>query len=398
MNLLKHAARIPDHHGYNQFRHMSVRRKCWICFFVLAISCRTPSLSAVIVVVREYHGKQVTCLYSGLVGVAKACGTEGYARVFTGIVRSSVEKGDTDKILELVPDEVFVGDRSNATAIVNQACLGTDIQAGDKWLFYLNRDPNSNTLVLSYGGPSKMISESEDEISMLRHLGQLKNEGILIGTIQRLGDSEGEKATTLANHKLIARNVANHKQYTAYTNEKGHFEFELPPGTYDLTTAPEYGLREVESSGSMLPGSVPVEDQKCWEHDFAVKAIKAIKPKMDGIISGRVGSPGGKPFTIHPWVQILSVDSEEFMSAYVNAKGYFEAKNVKPGRYVVGLGIEPGTGYFSDVPIPVYYPGVRKKDDAIIIELRPNEKRVDVDFQIPPEDVLKPLIPAKSNH
>lgn len=357
-----------------------------------------PSLSAQIVESREYHGKQVSCAYSGLVGVAKSCGTEGYARVFTGIVRSSVEKGDTDKILELVPDEVFVGDHSDATAIVDQACLGTDIQAGDKWLFYLNRDPNSDALVLSYAGPSKSIGKSEDDISMLRHLGQLKNEGILIGTIERLSDSEEGEATALANHKLIARNVANHKQYMAYTNEKGHFEFDLPPGTYDLTTAPEYGLREVESSGSMLPGSVPVEDQKCWERDFAVKAITAIKPKTDGIISGHVGSPDGKPFTIHPWVQILSVDGEECMSAYVNAKGYFEAKNVKPGRYVVGLGIEPGTGYASDVPIPVYYPGVRKKDDAIIIELRPNEKRTDVDFQLPPEDVLKPLGPAKSKH
>ena len=84
---------------------MSVKRKFWICFYILAVSCLTPSLSAVIVVVREYHGKQVNCLYSGLIGVAKSCGTEGYARVFTGIVRSSVEKGDTDKILELVPDE-----------------------------------------------------------------------------------------------------------------------------------------------------------------------------------------------------------------------------------------------------------------------------------------------------
>jgi carboxypeptidase family protein len=375
---------------------MSAERKWRVCFFVLAAACLTPSLSAVIVVMREYHGKQVACGYSGLVGVAKACGTEGYARVFTGIVWSSVEKGDTDKILELVPDEVFVGDTSEATAITNQACLDTDIQAGDKWLFYLNRDPNSDTLVLSYAGPSKPIGESEDDISMLRDLGHLKNAGILIGTIERLGDTEDGEGAPLANHKVVAKNVANRTQYTAYTNEKGHFKFKLPVGTYDLTTAPEYGLREVESFGSML-GSIPVEDRRCWEHDFAVKAITAIKPKTDGIISGHVGSPDGKPFTVHPWVQILSVDSEMFTSAYVDAKGYFEAKNVKPGRYVVGLGIRPGTGYFSDVPTPVYYPGVRTKEEATIIELRSNEKRTNVDFQLPPEDVLKPLGPAKSN-
>lgn len=72
---------------------------------------------------------------------------------------------------------------------------------------------------------------------------------------------------------------------------------------------------------------------------------------------------------MHPWVQIVSVDSELFTSAYADAKGNFEAKNVKPGRYVVGLGIRAGTGYFSDVPTPVYYPGVGTKEQATIIEL-----------------------------
>jgi hypothetical protein len=361
------------------------------CVLVLAVTGLARPLSAVIVVLRQYHGKQVACAYSGLVGVAKQCGTEGYARVFTGIVRSSVEKGDTDKLLELIPNQVFLGDNTDVTAITNQACLNSEIRTGDEWLFYLSSDPNGKTLVLSYASPSKPIAESEDDISILRDLEHLKNEGILIGTVRRLGETEAEEVIPLSNYKVVAKNVANRMQYTAYTNEKGHFEFELPVGTYDLTTAPEYGLREVESFGSMLSGSVPVEERKCWQHDFSVQAIAAIKPKTDGIISGHLGSPDGKPFTVHPWVQIVSVDSDMFTTAYVDAKGYFEAKDVKPGRYVVGLGIQPGTGYFSDVPTPVYYPGVRTKEEATIIELQPNEKRTNVDFQLPPDDVLKPL-------
>jgi hypothetical protein len=376
---------------------MSAKHKWRLGLAVLAVACLVPSLSAVIVEIREYHGKQVTCLHSGLVGVAKACGTEGYARVFTGTVRSSVEKGDTDKLLEIVPDEVFVGDASDATAITNQACLHTDIQAGDKWLFYLYRDPKTDSLVLGYDGSSKPIGEAEDDISLVRDLGHLKNAGILIGAIERLGDTENVKAIPLANHRIVAKNVKNGTEYTAYTNEKGRFKFDLPVGTYDVTTAPEYGLREVESLFSMQ-GSIPVENRRCWEHDFAVKPITAIKPKTDGIISGHLGSPDGKPFTVHPWVQIVSVDSQLFTSAYVDAKGYFEAKDVKPGRYVVGLGIQPGTGYFSDVPTPVYYPGVGTKEQAIIIELRPGEKRTNIDFQLPIEDVLKPMGQAATNH
>jgi|CZKY01.1.fsa_nt_gi hypothetical protein len=375
---------------------MSAKRKWPLGFVVLAVACMVPPLSAVIVEMREYHGKQVSCIHSGLMGVAKACGTERYARVFTGIVRSSVEVGDTDKRLEIVPDEVFVGDSSEATVITNQACLHTDVQAGDKWLFYLYRDPNKDTLVLGYDSPSQPISEAEDGMSLLRDLGRLKNTGILIGTIHHLGsDPEVAHPTPLADHKVVAKNIANGTEYTAYTNEKGHFKFDLPVGKYDVTTAPEYGLREVENFGSMQ-GSVPVEKGTCWEHNFGVRQAADFKLQTDGTVSGHVGYPDGRTITVHPWAQIVSVDSEFFTSAYVDAKGYFEAKKVKPGRYVVGIGIRPGTGGL-EIPIPVYYPGVRAKEQASIIELRPNEKRTDVDFQLPIEDVLKPFRPATSN-
>ena len=160
---------------------MSAKCKWRLGFVVLAVACMGPSLSAVIVEIREYHGKQVTCLHSGLMGVAKGCGTERFARVFTGIVRSSVEVGDADKRLEIVPDEVFVGDSSEATVITNQACLHTDVEARDKWLFYLYRDPNKDTLVLGYDSPSQPISEAEDGISLLRDL-RPRGKGQLLGT------------------------------------------------------------------------------------------------------------------------------------------------------------------------------------------------------------------------
>jgi hypothetical protein len=199
----------------------------------------------------------------------------------------------------------------------------------------------------------------------------------------------------LNNHKVVAKNVASGAQYVTYTNEKGYFKFDLPVGKYDVTTAPEYSLRQVENFGSML-GSVPVEKGTCWEHNFGVQPAADFKSPTDGTVSGHVGYPDGRTITVHPSVQIVSVDSDFFTSAYVDAKGYFEAKKVKPGRYVVGIGIRPGTGGF-EIPIPVYYPGVHAKEQATIIELRPNEKRTDVDFQLPIEDVLKPFRPVTSN-
>lgn len=184
---------------------MLAKRKWRLVVVVLVVACMVPSLSAVIVEIRVYHGKQVQCIHSGLRGVAKQCGTEGYARVFTGVVSSSVEVGDTNKLLQLVPDEVFVGDPNEVTVITNQACLNIDIQAGDKWLFYLYRDPKSDKLILSYDGPSKPIAKAEDDVSMLRVLGRVTDTGIIIGTIERLGETGDVMPTSLANHKVVCQ-------------------------------------------------------------------------------------------------------------------------------------------------------------------------------------------------
>ena len=245
-------------------------RKWRVVGFSVALICLVPFLSAVIVEEKEFHGKRVTCLYSGLIGVARSCGTQGYDRVFTGTVRSSAEVGHTDKLLEIEPDEVFLGDSKPVKAITNQACLNSEIQTGDKWLFYLYRDNTSNTLVSPYDGRSKPLTAAEDDISTLRHLVRLTDSGMLVGKVDRREGPKDSEFIPLANHKVIAKNAKGIK-YTAYTNENGYFEFELPPGSYDLSAAQEYALEEDETIGSMLRGSVPVEKGKCWEHDFTVK-------------------------------------------------------------------------------------------------------------------------------
>src|SRR5258708_7071075 len=271
---------------------MTAIRKTRLGLACLAVAGMVSSLSAAIVERREYHGKQVQCVHGGLRGVAKQCGTEAYARVFTGFVNSSVEVGDTDKLLQVTPDEVFVGDSSEAAVITNQACLNTDIQAGDKWLFYLYRASKNDKLILSYDSPSKPITKAEDDISMLRKLSRLTDTGIIIGTIERLSETRNVMSTPLANHRVVAKNVKSGDEHSAYTSEGGHFTFDLPAGDYDVALAPEYRLLEVEEGfAPMLKGSIPVEKQKCWEHNFAVKPAASVVPPNYGTISGHLGSP-----------------------------------------------------------------------------------------------------------
>lgn len=240
----------------------------------MALICSVPFLAADIVEVRQYHGKQVTCRYSGLKGVARVCSIHAYERVFTGTVRSSIEVGETDKFLEIEPDEVFVGDSSRVKALTNQACLNNEIQTGDKWLFYLYRD--NNALIMPYQSSSEPITVAASEVSMLRDLVRLRDSvrhtdlGILMGKAQRLTGTHDKTFIPLANQKVIAHDVKGSTKYTAKTNEAGYFQFALPPGSYEITVAPDYGLHEVDMSSDM-PGAVPVEKGNCWEHDFTVK-------------------------------------------------------------------------------------------------------------------------------
>jgi hypothetical protein len=260
---------------------------------VMFISCVTEVLSGQILVQQEYRGEKVECAYSGLRGVAKPCGTYGHTRVFTGTVRSAVDVVDYfDRRLEITPDEVFLGDTSEATAVASQACLGSQINIGDKWLFYLDTDRDRKTLVLWHGGPSKPLLEAQDKLSMLRDMANLKDSGLLVGTVERIKNPPKRErlvlnkekmvvtkaATTalLKNHQVIAKNVETGATQVTKTNDNGYFQFDLPAGTYEISVAPKYHLRELGMSESIgiipksIPGSIRIENGSCWEHSFTV--------------------------------------------------------------------------------------------------------------------------------
>jgi hypothetical protein len=163
-------------------------RKWRLPIFFLAVTCLVPSLSAEIRQTRVHHGKKAQCIHGGfsMIGGGRVCGPQGYARVFTGTVQSAVDVGDTDKRLELIPDEA-------------------------------------------------------------RHLAGLTDQGILTGSVVRIGATRNNlNPTAVPNHRMVAKSRPSGPEYAAFTNLKGRFEFELPPGTYDVTAAREQGLRDAE--------------------------------------------------------------------------------------------------------------------------------------------------------
>lgn len=211
---------------------MRMSRKWRLCVFVLSVACLVPSLFAEIRETRVYHGKKVQCIHGGnYLNPIQTCGTQFYARVFTGTVKSIVDISDTDKRLVLIPDEVFVGPASEVTATVNQACMPLnepEIQSGDKWVFYLRSpgfSPNDTTvreLSVPYDSPSKPLSQGQDDIAMLWHLARLTDKGILTGNVERIGEAyDNLNPTPVANLKIVAKSVSNGAEYGAVTNRNG---------------------------------------------------------------------------------------------------------------------------------------------------------------------------------
>lgn len=316
-------------------------------------------------------------MHSGLSSTLKNCDVpQWYAYAFIGSISAitPVEKGESE--IQVTPEEVFRGDPGTSLKVRTSqgACL-PKLVVGDKWLFFLR---NAKTFVLDYyGNDSRPVADVLEKIEMLRHLQKIGDFGILRGHVQRRSSSLSEGGG-VPNAHVIARRTSDDTQFLAVTNEDGRYEFPpVPPGRYKLNLDQIVPLR----AGG---GELTVGRGACWDMTLEV-------PKdTDGSISGHIGAPDGKPFTVHPWVQIVSVDDDRFMSAYVDSSGYFEARGVEPGRYVVGIGIRSGTGA-PDLPTPVYYPGVQTKEQAIIIQIGRAEKRSNIDFQLPHEDVLKPF-------
>jgi len=248
-----------------------------------------PSLSAVIVEVREWHGKQIQCVHGGLGFFGpKPCGTLDYAyeRVFVGTVQSVTEISDTDRRLDITPDNVFLGDsKGPVTTTVNQACLtpnDPEIKAGDKWLFYLRTYRAFRTdgkpiyrtvqLEMPFDSPSKPLSQAQENIAQLRHLAHLTDSGILSGSVRRMYTGEMDGAP---NHKIVATRVSDGTQYSTLTDSEGEFKFDpMPAGIYEVTANTADGFWGGKA------GKLDVHAGKCTSTGFTLE--------IDGIISSHL--------------------------------------------------------------------------------------------------------------
>jgi hypothetical protein len=379
-------------------------QKWRLLLFVLAVTCLVPVLAAETHDVS--HGKRGRC-HEGFMGPGSeqlnapswSCGTQGYTRVFTGTVRSAVDVSETKTRLELIPDEVFLGDTRELTATVNQACLPEnepEIKAGDKWLFYVRpkryfdnetRQVIADGLEVSWHSPSKPVSEAEDDIATLRHLAELTDKGILAGNVVRIGATvDTLNPTAVPNHKVVVKDFRSGTEYTAFTNVNGHFELELPPGPYDVTASTKQGLRDAEPFMANrdleygFGGNARVRPGGCTE--------MALRLLVDGKLAGRVTMADGRPASFAKVAIVPTSPLHPQFTVDADENGYFEVSGRQPGQYLVGVGLSAPFDS-AEWKSRVYYPGVRTREHAKVIELDVGEWRTDIDFQLLPSSAVR---------
>jgi hypothetical protein len=329
--------------------------------------------------------KQVECIYARefarlVADGVQSCGTEAYAYVLVGTVESLVDISETEKRLRIIPEEVFRGSNvGEVTATMPHSCvLGNqpEIHPGDTWLFYLTGpmytrvNGNATEVTLLENSPSKPISDAHDDIEALRRLARLANAGILAGYVERLGQTFDDSPVPVPNHKVVAKSRSDGSEYVAFTNISGRFDFELAPGSYDLTANTQDGLRETG-------------DRLSRESVSARGCLRVKIPMLaDGKLAGRVTRADGNPAAFIKVAIVPTAPVHPQFTVDTDADGRFDVSGRQPGEYLVGIGLL--APYDSNEwNSRVYYPGVRAREEANVITLGDGEWRTDIDFELP---------------
>src|SRR5215475_10870485 len=142
--------------------------------------------AAQIDVVRRIDGKEVECLHSGLMSDLDDCGfkSDWYAYVFVGSISAIVPADKDEKNIQITPEEVFHGEPSTPlTVLTSQGLCLPKLAVGDRWLFFLRKEPGKPIVLDYYGNDSRPVADAQEQIETLRRLMTIGDFGLLRGSV-----------------------------------------------------------------------------------------------------------------------------------------------------------------------------------------------------------------------
>ena len=226
-----------------------------VLLWLVVLLATLSSIDAQIINTKQAGNKTIECMRSGMFNNPSDCGVRSYkyTYVFVGAISAIKSIADGESEIKIKPEEIFYGKPDDVVGVITSGkqCL-PDFIVGNRWLFYLSKEPGKPIILDSYGNDSFPLPEAQEQINILRRLQTIGYSGILKGALLKSSDSKN----TISNVRVVATSQLDNKQYVAVTDRVGCFKFEpLSPGKYRITLGPN-GEEQLADNEVLLTAGV----------------------------------------------------------------------------------------------------------------------------------------------
>ncbi len=273
-------------------------------------------------------------------------------------------------------EEVLSGVKTEQIIVRNKTGTSCDIsfEQGETYLIFANSDAKKG---FSTGYCSGNTPTSAGEfLTALRGLPPKGSGGRLYGNVsESLKKPSDDDYVAMPGVDIKIQEIeGSRKVFHAVTDNEGNYELIVPQGKYKVNPAiPTYGRLGLYSEEAVF-----VKDRGCVEKHFTVENKSQI--------NGKVIDSRGKAVT-EIRVELVSIEDdkpEPFSDdgGYTDKTGHFSITNIPSGRYTLSINylIEPT----EESPFPtVFYPNVKKRENAMIIEVGLGQRIDSLVFQLP---------------